>query len=160
MGLLALKWIKDNWRLVAGIAAIIFLAWSIHHISEWRDAYTMLPKVIKQSNAQLQQAQDRYNALNDAYETSLAASKGYQDELSKLQQTIDSAPSAPIIRVCKPAKVPAPSKGADPAGPGDAAASPGVLSAALEFDTGPLYGDADRCDKLSAQVRGLQQLAQ
>lgn len=112
--------------------------------------------------AKVQAKWDRENAeaLRD-YEQRIRAAneaeKGFQNELKDLRDYVSTRP-ARVVRVCKvpdhPAS-PAPARG-DGEGTAPAGILPQALGPVAGPDIGPdLYGDADRCDELSAQVRGL-----
>lgn len=117
------------------------------------------------SDAKRDAAQARADlALEKFYRTAAdEASKGYQDELQKLHAAA-AARAAPSVRCHVSAAGlggPASLGGSD-----GAAAAAGILSpragpdTRADTDTGDigqwLYEKADRCDALSAQVRGLQ----
>jgi len=93
---------------------------------------------------------DRDTALA-SLEASQKASKGYADELEVLRNTTPD----PVIRVCRPTvvSIPVPAPGVDgtPAPAGDVQEEPGR-------DIGPaLAREAERADRLAAQLRALQE---
>jgi hypothetical protein len=84
------------------------------------------------------------------------ASDGYQKELAALAASRTAAASRAVRLCVEPPRsaVPVPPAGSGLDGP---APAPGGDAAAAGPDIGPrLYGLADRCDELAAQVRGLQ----
>lgn len=154
---LVLAWLLKNWRLFAALAIVLALIWAVSVINGWHKDSVALPQVKAQAEKDLKQANLYSAGLQAAYDTAYNASRSFQLENQALRDAATAAGPAPVIRVCKPARVPVDhADGKTPARPDGATPVTGVLSESLEFDTGPLYGDADKGDGLSAQIRGLQ----
>jgi len=105
-------------------------------------------------NARAEAALAQRDAAISALRASQEASRGYHEELDALR---NAGRPDPVIRVCprpSPVQVPGPTARTDvPAAPaGELPASPGS-----DRDIGPaLAREADRADRLAAQLRALQ----
>lgn len=156
---LALKSIKGNWGWIWRSGAALIVGWILwyvaHMVLQWKADSEALPLVKLEAAEALSREKERSQLVESQYKVANLASERYQRELEELRNA--PRPPAPVIRVCKPAPAVRP-RGADPAAtrPDAAAPATGVLQETVGFDTSPLYRDADRCDELSAQVRGLQ----
>lgn len=139
-------------KLIVGglvLAALVALGLIVN---DWREKAAMVPVLeqrIDQANAQIELERKQ---RDDAQ----AASKGYQDELATLRAARAAAP-ARAVRLCNvPARTAAAEVSAPEPGSDGGTTAPGGDAPAAGPDIGPgLYAIADRCDDLSAQVRGL-----
>lgn len=136
--------------LIAGALVLLAL---VLIINGWRKDAAQVPLLeerIEQVNQQI--AQER-KQVKDAQ----AASRGFQDELRTLREARAAAP-ARTVRLCTlSAAAPGPAVPVAQPGPDGATASAGGNAQGAGPDIGArLYAIADRCDDLSAQVRGLQ----
>ena len=138
-----------------GVAAIvgIVLVWAGYTVLNWKHDAEKVPGLkqeIANHEATIKQIRHEVAIAN-------AASEGYQSELARLSAVRDSAGPAPVVRVCKSApqatvQVPGAQSGSD-----EGASTGGGVPQEAGPDIGPaLYGIADQCDELSAQIRGLQ----
>lgn len=151
-------------RLAGGVIVALCVAWVGLVVWGWKRGHDQLPIVE-------QQLEDTRATLADvraqhARELRIAqeASNGYQQELQALRDARDAAP-ARVVRLCsnqnsvRPA---VPSAG----GPHAATATEGLgpdqdgSGSGQGPDIGAdLYAIADRCDDITAQLRGLQEWA-
>ncbi len=142
--------IKQWLQLGIAVVLLVLLVWAGIAVSHWRNEAAKVPGLkqeIKEYAAQIEQLKADVTASN-------AASAGYQAELARLRAARTTGPT-PVVRVCKPAKVPA--SGPTQPGSDEGSADGGLLPQEPGPDIGPaLYGDADLADEVSAQVRGLQ----
>ena len=142
--------IKQWLQLIASAIIVIVVIALGGLVLHWKNQAAKVPGLrqeIKDYAAQIEQFKLDVAASN-------AASAGYQAELDRLRNARTVGPT-PVVRVCKPAKVPA--GGSTQPGSDGAGSAGGVLPLEPGPDIGPpLYSDADRADELSAQVRGLQ----
>lgn len=156
-----LAWCLKNWKIFAYALAAILIISLLGVIKHWQHNSSLLPalreEVLQEKRRTAEEkkkSEEREQSLRKELMESQAASKRYQDEL-EANKSIPT-PSNTVIRVCRPAVMPRPT--ASPpiaAGSSEGTAATGVLQDALEFDTRPLFGDAERADELSAQVRQL-----
>jgi len=140
------------WRWVAYAAGVVALVWLLLLIRHWHQDSVQLPAVREQVLQEKKKGEEEVKRMRTAWAAAQSASEGYQHELETIRNT--PVPVNTVIRVCKPApRVSSPGAGA--AGPSPTTPATGVLYETLDLDTRPLFGDAARCDALSAQVRGL-----
>lgn len=156
---IALKFLKGNWGWIwrGGAALIVagILWYAYNTVMQWKEDSDALPLVKLEAAEELAKEKERSRLIQSQYQVAHLASERYQRELEDLRNA--PRPPAPVIRVCKPAPAVRPGPASPTAARPDAAApAAGVLQETVGFDTSPLYRDADRCDELSAQVRGLQ----
>ena len=153
--LLKMYW-STIWRVVVVVLVATVVWWTVNTIVQWREDSQELPLVKAKAAEELLLARQQLELVEAQFDVAYTASEGYQRELEKLR----NAPRqpAPVIRVCKPAARPVASgAGTANTGPDAAATAAGVVQGTTEFDTGPLYDLADQCDRLSAQLRALQE---
>jgi len=150
-----LKWCLAHWKWFVGAAAVLVAWWAVAVVLDWRSDSKALPAVKEEVRQEKKKREEDRKEMTESWNKAQIASEGYQRELAAIRDT--PHPPAPVIRVCRSVTMPRPaaSPSADTGGPSPAAATAGVLQEPLEFDTSPLYDDADRADGLSAQVRGL-----
>lgn len=154
-----LVWLKANWnwvwRVALAVIVVAFLWYMIGIVMQWKADADALPLVKARAAEELALERAHSQLMHDQFDIAYEASTRYQRELEELR----NAPRepAPVIRVCKPAPA-VRSRPTGAAAPGSDAAAPatGGVQETVEFDTQPLYDIADQCDRLSAQVRGLQ----
>lgn len=148
-------------KLGGAVVVLGALTWLGFIVNGWRTDAAQVPVLNERIGAIAAQVELERKQFTGAQ----AASKGYQDELATLRAARATAPVR-VVRLCR--NVPAdPKPGPVPAaerGPAAGAAAAGVLPQAPGPIAGPdigpeLYRDADRCDDLAAQVRGLQDFA-
>lgn len=148
------------WKYVAlflGAVALGYFAW--HAVAKHYEAKYQ-PLIDAEHTGRLQ-AEANLQAERQNFERAQSASKGYQDALQNLRDTIDHAPP-PLRLRCRassPARVPE----TDTAGgPRSTPARTGALPEDSGFDIADpsprLYAEADRADRLSEQLRGCQAL--
>lgn len=148
------------WRLIGAVGLVVVVALMGFVVSGWREDAKGRAAAEARTAEIARQAASAMDELAKRHREALAASQGLQDEISKLRLQRDAAPPAPVLRVCRPARVPAPgAEGRAPAGPDGAAAPAGQLSEETRFDTRTLYDEADRADELAARLRALQEWA-
>ena len=152
-----LTFLAKYWKLAAFAVLALVATWLWVTVAHWREDSIRLPQVEAKAEKDLADAARKIEHLQLAYENAYHASEGYQRELKILHDAATAAGPAPVIRVCKPAKLPSASIGKPSAGPDAATAGTGVLQETLDLDTGPLFADADIGDALSAQIRGLHE---
>ena len=127
-------------RLAVFAILAAFLAFFAYKVNSWRSDALQLG-VVRQEMESLKASQ----------EASHAASKGLQDEITKLRA---ARKPAPTLRVCRDPK-PVPKAGA---GRDDSPTGAGELPAETGLDTGPIYDLADEADELAARLRACQSL--
>ena len=150
-----LTFLAKYWKLAAFAVLALVATWLWVTVAHWREDSIRLPQVEAKAEKDLADAARKIEHLQLAYENAYHASEGYQRELKTLHDAAIAAGPAPVIRVCKPAKLPRPSGSQPATGPDAAATGAGVLQETLDLDTSPLFADADIGDALSAQIRGL-----
>lgn len=146
------------WRLIAysmAAVAVLAIGWQVHG---WRQGYLGKAAAEARTAEIAQQASEAMALLAERHRQALEASEKHQNELSTLRAARDAAPPAPVLRLCREPRVPAPGSRSSPAPGPDAAAAPsGEFQEETRFDTRPLYDEADRADELAARLRALQE---
>jgi len=141
-------------RLIGyGVAAGLLL-WLLLAVKGWHDDAVKLPQV--------QQDFAVYKtAVEEGAKVRKEVSDGFENEKAGLQARIDAAGPARAVRLCAPA-----SPSVVPGATGGPVRDPGPATGAgvLPQEPGPdigqrLYGDADKADVLSAQLRACQAYA-
>lgn len=147
-----------QWKLIAFVIAALVATWVWVTVGHWHQAAERVPALEKEVLREKRGREEDLANITAAYSDVLRASEGYQRELKAIRDL--PVPVNTVIRVCRATPVPKPAaEGAVAGGPGPGTTTTGVLHETLDLDTRPLYGDAARCDGLSAQVRGLLEAA-
>lgn len=145
--------------IALGVILTIGLLWAGFKIEGWHEDSKALPELQKKYDAYVKDAE-----LNLTLAQS--ASKGYQDELTKLRENRAAAGPAPVVRLCPPSPRATPVRSSDsatghptPTPPTGVVPSPDAGDPLPGPDLGPsLLSLADRADEVTAQGRGAQDL--
>lgn len=147
-GLSVRQWVQIG-AAVVGLLILVACGITVLH---WRSEAAKVPG-LKQEIVEYEQSIER---LTRDVAAANQASVGYQQELKRLRDSRPAVPARPV-RVCRE-PVQAGTGGSAGAGSDAGAATGGLVPQEPGPDIGPeLYGQADRADELSAQIRGLHQ---
>lgn len=147
-GLSVRQWVQLG-AAVLGLLILVAVGITVVH---WKNEAAKVPGLEKEIVGYEQAIQ----RLAEDVVSANAASAGYQAELKRLRDARTSVPARPV-RVCRE-PVQAGAGGSAGAGPDAGSAAGGLVPQEPGPDIGPeLYGQADRADELSGQIRGLHQ---
>lgn len=144
---------RSHWKLLAEITIAAVAVLAIWHgiANHFKAKYEPL---IASANAERAQAQADLAAERVNFQKAQQASKDYQSELQKLRATASAAPVRGVRCSITNPRVP---QASAPGGPDAASTGTGDSTQTVGSDIGPrLYGLADSCDAITAQLRGLQ----